>query len=149
MLTADSVADRKIFNINIRLTLNNREVPLSLKALELHVPEISAPIIFDDIDGVYKTKGIIQIKALAEGEFTVGEKKEVAFLLCAGCHNIRQSANGCRRALPVVFTLCHKLGMSILLTIKRNDYERSFAFLRLSALYCSVVRQLPVHSPKL
>lgn len=29
VLTADSVADRKIFNINIRLTLNNREVPLS------------------------------------------------------------------------------------------------------------------------
>lgn len=27
--------------------------------------------------------------------------------------------------------------------------KRSFAFLRLSALYCSVVRQLPVHSPKL
>lgn len=85
VLTADSVADRKIFNINIRLTLNNRGgTPFGLKALELHVPEISAPIIFDDIDGVYKTKGIIQIKALAEGEFTVGEKKKSLFSFVQG-----------------------------------------------------------------
>lgn len=48
ILTADSVvaADRKLFNINIRLTLNNRGgTPFGLKALELHVPEISTPII--------------------------------------------------------------------------------------------------------
>ncbi|WP_025068562.1 hypothetical protein [Bacteroides gallinarum] len=85
ILTADSVAGRKIFNINIRLTLNNRGgTPFGLKALELHVPEISAPIIFDDIDGVYKTKGIVQIKALAEGEFTAGEKKNSAFSFVQG-----------------------------------------------------------------
>lgn len=85
ILTADSVSDRKIFNINIRLTLNNRSgTPFGLKALELHVPEISAPIVFDDINGVYKTKGIIQIKALAEGEFTVGEKKKSAFSFVQG-----------------------------------------------------------------
>lgn len=85
ILTADSVAGRKIFNINIRLTLNNRGgTPFGLKALELHVPEISSPIIFDDIDGVYKTKGIVQIKALAEGEFTAGEKKNSAFSFVQG-----------------------------------------------------------------
>lgn len=85
ILTADSVVDRKIFNINIRLTLNNRGgTPFGLKALELHVPEISTPIIFDDIDGVYKTKGIIQIKALAEGEFTAKEKKSSAFSFVQG-----------------------------------------------------------------
>ncbi|MCD8183632.1 MAG: plethodontid receptivity factor PRF [Bacteroides sp.] len=85
ILTADSVADRKIFNINIRLTLNNRGgTPFGLKSLELHVPEISTPIIFDDIDGVYKTKGIIQIKALAEGEFTAKEKKSAAFSFVQG-----------------------------------------------------------------
>lgn len=87
ILTADSVvaADRRLFNINIRLTLNNRGgTPFGLKALELHVPELSAPIIFDDIDGVYKTKGILQIKALAEGEFTVKEKKKSAFSFVQG-----------------------------------------------------------------
>ena len=85
ILTADSVVDRKLFNINIRLTLNNRGgTPFGLKALELHVPELSTPIIFDDIDGVYKTKGIVQIKALAEGEFTAKEKKSSAFSFVQG-----------------------------------------------------------------
>ena len=87
ILTADSVvsANRKLFNINIRLTLNNRGgTPFGLKSLELHIPEISTPIIFDDIDGVYKTKGIVQIKALAEGEFTAKEKKNSAFSFAKG-----------------------------------------------------------------
>ena len=87
ILTADSViaAERKIININIRLTLNNRGgTPFGLKSLELHVPEISTPIIFDDIDGVYKSKGIIQIKALAEGEFTAREQKKSAFSFVQG-----------------------------------------------------------------
>lgn len=85
ILTADSVVDRKLYNINIRLTLNNRGgTPFGLKSLELHVPDISTPIIFDDIDGVYKTKGIVQIKALAEGEFTAKEVKSSAFSFIKG-----------------------------------------------------------------
>lgn len=87
IFTADSVAagTRKIFNINIRLTLNNRGgTAFGLKALELHVPDLSAPIVFDDIDAVYKTKGILQIKALAEGEFTALEKKKSAFSFVQG-----------------------------------------------------------------
>lgn len=85
ILTADSVVDRKLYNINIRLTLNNRGgTPFGLKSLELHVPDISTPIIFDDIDGVYKTKGIVQIKALAEGEFTAKEVKSSAFSFVKG-----------------------------------------------------------------
>lgn len=87
ILTADSVdaARRKLYNINIRLTLNNRGgTPFGLKAIELHVPEISAPIVFDDIDGVYKTKGVLQIRALAEGDFTVREKKNSAFSFVEG-----------------------------------------------------------------
>lgn len=79
ILTADSVmaAQRKICNINIRLTLNNRGgTAFGLKAIELHVPEFSAPIVFDDIDGVYKTKGVLQIKARAEGEFTALQQKK-------------------------------------------------------------------------
>lgn len=87
ILTADSVdaVRRKLYNINIRLTLNNRGgTPFGLKAIELHVPEISAPIVFDDIDGVYKTKGVLQIRALAEGDFTVREKKNSAFSFVEG-----------------------------------------------------------------
>lgn len=48
------------------------------------MPEFSAPIIFDDIDGVYKTKGVLQIKALAEGEFTALEKKKSVFSFVQG-----------------------------------------------------------------
>lgn len=87
ILTADSVvaADRKIFNINIRLTLNNRGgTAFGLKALELHVPELSAPIVFDDIDAVYKTKGVLQVRALAEGTFTALEKKKSALSFVQG-----------------------------------------------------------------
>lgn len=79
MLTADSVsvADRRIVNINIRLTLNNRGgTPFGLKSMELLVPDFSAPIVFDDINGVYTSKGAIQIKARAEGSFTALETKK-------------------------------------------------------------------------
>lgn len=109
ILMADSVvaANRKLFNINIRLTLNNRGgTPFGLKALELHVPEISTPIIFDDIDGVYKTKGIVQIKALAEGEFTAKEKKASAFSFVQGSITFVNPVTGAveraRLSLPYV-----------------------------------------------
>lgn len=87
ILTADSVvaSNRKLFNLNIRLTLNNRGgSAFGLKSIELHVPEISAPIIFDDINSVYNTKGAIQIKALTKGEFTLLEKKKTAFSFIQG-----------------------------------------------------------------
>lgn len=87
ILTADSVvaSNRKLFNLNIRLTLNNRGgTAFGLKSIELHVPEISAPIIFDDINSVYNTKGAIQIKALTKGEFTLLEKKKTAFSFIQG-----------------------------------------------------------------
>lgn len=87
ILTADSidVPQRKLYNINIRLTLNNRGgTSFGLKAIELHVPGISAPIVFDDIDGIYKTKGVLQIRALAEGDFTVREKKNSVFSFVEG-----------------------------------------------------------------
>ncbi len=87
VLTADSVAvaERKIFNINVRLTLNNRSsLPFGLKALELHVPELSAPIIFDDIDLVYETKGVLPVKFRAEGAFTVHAAKKSALPMVQG-----------------------------------------------------------------
>lgn len=78
ILTAESVSatDRKLMNVSIRLTLNNRGgQPFGLKALELQVPELSTPIVFDDIDAVYTTKGLVQVNAMAKGEFTVRDKK--------------------------------------------------------------------------
>lgn len=109
ILTTDSVitGSRKLFNLNIRLTLNNRGgMAFGLKSIELHIPEISAPIIFDDIDGVYKTKGIIQIRALAEGEFTALEKKKTAFSFAQGSITLVNPQSGAvervRLSLPYV-----------------------------------------------
>lgn len=107
ILTADSVAGRKIHNVQLRLTLNNRGgTPFGLKALELHVPELSTPLIFDDIDGVYKTKGVVQIKAMAEGIFTAKEKKSSAFSFVEGSITLVNPLTGAveriRISLPYV-----------------------------------------------
>lgn len=107
ILTADSVAGRQIHNVQLRLTLNNRGgTPFGLKALELHVPELAAPLIFDDIDGVYKTKGVVQIKALAEGVFTAKEKKSSAFSFVEGSITLVNPLTGAveriRISLPYV-----------------------------------------------
>lgn len=109
ILTADSVAaaQRKVFNVQIRLTLNNRGgTPFGLKAIELHVPEFSAPIVFDDIDAVYKTKGVLQVKALAEGEFTAKEQKKSAFSFVQGSITLVNPQSGAvertRISLPYV-----------------------------------------------
>lgn len=107
IFTADEVDGRKIQNINIRLTLNNRGgTPFGLKALELNVPELSTPIVFDDIDAVYKTKGIIQINALAEGDFTAREVKKSAFSFVQGAITLVNPLTGAveriRLSLPYV-----------------------------------------------
>lgn len=58
-----------ITDVSIRMTLNNRQgVTFVLKSIELEVPELVAPLVFDDIDTTYGSKGIIQLRALAKGE---------------------------------------------------------------------------------
>lgn len=67
---------RTVADIDIRMTLNNiGGTPFGLKAIELHIPELSSPLIFDDIDLVYTAKGIIQVKVRAEGTFKVRAAK--------------------------------------------------------------------------
>lgn len=87
ILTADSLLmdERKVININIRLTLNNRGgTSFGLKAIELEVPELAQPLVFDDINAIYQTKGIIQVQALSEGSFTIRQKKKSAFSFIQG-----------------------------------------------------------------
>lgn len=79
ILTTDSIIteERKIINIHIRLTLNNRGgTSFGLKAIELEVPELTTPLIFDNINAVYTTKGVIQVQALTEGSFTLKQQKK-------------------------------------------------------------------------
>ncbi len=87
ILTADSsvTAERKVYDINIRLTLNNRGgSTFALKSIEFVIPEIVSPIVFDDIDAIYSTAGIIQVKLLAKGGFSVREVKKSAFSFVEG-----------------------------------------------------------------
>ena len=109
ILTADSVsvALRKVHNLNIRLTLNNRGgTPFGLKSIELHVPDFSAPIVFDDIDGVYTSKGVLQVKARAEGSFTALKQKKSALGFVQGAVTLVNPQSGAvervRLMLPYV-----------------------------------------------
>lgn len=73
LLAADtaSVDERTIAGLNIRLSLNNRGgSPFGVKSLELEVPGLATPIVIDNIDAVYTTKGIVQLAVRYEG--TVG-----------------------------------------------------------------------------
>lgn len=73
-LQAETSTGSSVTNVSIRISLNNRGgMPFGLKSIELEVPELTAPIVFDDIDKGYKTKGVVQIKALAEGTFSARE----------------------------------------------------------------------------
>lgn len=76
---------RTLTNINIRLSVNNRNgTTFGLKSIELEVPELTSPLVFDDIDAVYSTKGLIQIKALAQGEASVRNVKKSNFSFVTG-----------------------------------------------------------------
>lgn len=69
-------ATRKLTDIVLRMTLNNRgDTAFGIKSIELEVPDLTTPLVFDNIDAVYSTKGIIQVKMLAEGSFSIRKQK--------------------------------------------------------------------------
>lgn len=83
VLTAEAVdAEAKtLTNIDIRLTLNNRGGDkFGLKAIELEIPELVAPLVFDDINAVYSTKGVFQVKARATGTFRMRQAPVAQFI---------------------------------------------------------------------
>lgn len=76
--TADTVdaATNSISNLNIRFTLNNRGgTPFGLKSVELEFPGFSIPVVADNIDGVYTTKGAIQINLNVNGKFVISKQR--------------------------------------------------------------------------
>lgn len=67
---------RKLTNILLRMTLNNKgDVAFAVKSVELEVPDLTMPLVFDNLDVVYTSKGIIQLKVQTEGTFTVRKQK--------------------------------------------------------------------------
>lgn len=74
ILTADTVSTDNgiITGLNIRLTLNNRgTTDFGVKALELNVPGLVAPIVIDDIDAIYSSRGDVQIKCRVQGDIKI------------------------------------------------------------------------------
>lgn len=70
-LTADtiSVGEGIIAGLDIRLTLNNRgTTDFGVKAMELNVPGLAAPLVIDDIDAIYSTRGNVQVKCRVQGD---------------------------------------------------------------------------------
>ncbi|MDE6158271.1 MAG: plethodontid receptivity factor PRF [Muribaculaceae bacterium] len=76
MLAADTAAvdERAIAGINIRISLNNRGgSAFGVKALELEVPTLANPIVIDNIDAVYTTRGVVQLALRYEGSLRVAD----------------------------------------------------------------------------
>ena len=101
ILTANAVnkQDRTLTDINIRMTLNNRQgITFGLKSIELEVPELTAPLVFDDIDAIFGSKGIIQVKALAEGTMKARTTKKSRFAFVKGTITVvNPTTNGVER----------------------------------------------------
>ena len=101
ILTANAVnkQDLTLTDINIRMTLNNRQgITFGLKSIELEVPELTAPLVFDDIDAIFGSKGIIQVKALAEGTMKARTTKKSHFAFVKGTITVvNPTTNGVER----------------------------------------------------
>lgn len=84
-LTADSVDGRTIHNVTLRMTVNNvGGTPFGLKSVELTIPDLPMPLVFDDIDKIYEAKGTIQILMQAEGGFEAPETRSGSFTFAQG-----------------------------------------------------------------
>ena len=72
----------------------------------LAAKSVSVPIVFDDINSVYTTKGVIQVNVVAEGEFTARQKKSSALSFVQGAVMIvnpqTQAVERVRLSLPYV-----------------------------------------------
>lgn len=105
-LTADTISqeNKTISGLDIRMTLDNiTGQPFGLKSIELTIPGIATPVVFDDIDAVYSTKGKIQVKAHADGTLRLTGTKHSAAKFINGKINIvnpsTQSIQSIRLAL--------------------------------------------------
>lgn len=76
---------RTVAKVDIRLSLNNRGgLPFGVKSLELNVPTLKSPLIIDNIDAVYSSKGIVQLTLTADATYSVAEQRKSAVSLATG-----------------------------------------------------------------
>ena len=73
ILTADTESGI-ITGLDIRLTLNNRgTTDFGVKSLELNVPGLAAPVIIDDIDAVYSSRGLVKLNCRVQGDIRLAQ----------------------------------------------------------------------------
>lgn len=76
---------RTLSDIGVRLSLDNKGgLPFGIKSVELNVPTLRIPIVIDNIDNVYTTKGIIQLKLTYEGTIAATDRRTSAVKLVSG-----------------------------------------------------------------
>lgn len=87
ILTADTVAVESgiITGLDIRLTLNNRgTTDFGVKSLELNVPGLAAPVIIDDIDAEYTSRGLVKINCRVQGDIRLAQQPANASRMLSG-----------------------------------------------------------------
>ncbi len=107
VLTADSTdtAARTVSGINIRLSLNNRGgSAFGVKSLELEVPTLRSPVVIDNIDAVYTSKGIVQLNVRFDGTVRAADTRRSSVSLVNGTVTLvnaaTQAVERVRIALP-------------------------------------------------
>lgn len=107
VLSAETLSadDNKLRNIGISMTLNNRGgQPFVLKSIELQVPELTTPLVIDELEDEFASKGIVQINLLAEGEFALAGKSSSAISFVQGAMTVvnkqTQEVKRIRLSLP-------------------------------------------------
>lgn len=111
-LQAASSTGEAVTDITIRLSLNNRGgTPFGLKSIELIVPELTAPIIFDDTNVVYNTKGVVQVKALAQGTFAARSTTKSALSFVKGSVTVVNPESGAIETLKINLPYSTNWGM--------------------------------------
>lgn len=97
-------ATRKITDVLLRMTLNNKgDTAFGIKSIELEVPDLTTPLVYDNLDAVYSSKGIIQLKVLAEGTFSVRKQKTNESGMVRGAFTVVNPTTG--RVERIRFTL--------------------------------------------
>ena len=96
-LTAESsdTQARTVSNIDVRLSLDNKSgLKFGLKGIELRVPDLSTPIVLDNLDLVYTTKGVVQARAQAQGTFRVAERRKSTASFATGTATVVNPLTG-------------------------------------------------------
>lgn len=107
LLTAGEIdgEDRTVSDITVRISLDNKSgMTFGVKSIELHVPTLRIPVVIDNIDVVFSSKGIVQCTAAYEGTIAATDRRTSSVKLVSGTITIvnpeTEAVEQIRIALP-------------------------------------------------